>query len=348
MQRLGYKAGVVFGLLLYAVGALLFYPAAQQQSYPFFLMALFVIASGLAFLETSANPLIVAMGDPSQAARRLNFAQAFNPLGTIMGVYIGREYILSGVEHSEEALASMSPEALSAYYQSEVLAVQGPYLVIACVVLVFAAMVFVTRFPAVANRDGGSAAGRPSDYIQLVKNPRFMSGVLAQFLYVGAQVGIWSYMIRYGQFAVPGTGEKILADYLYWSLVAFLVGRIVATLLMQRIDAAKLMTVFAMANVLLCVVAVASPDQLGLYALAATSFFMSLMFPTIFALAIQPLGPLTKAGSSLLVMAIIGGAVLTLCMGALSDTFGMPTAMLVPLACFVYIALYAWRRRGVQ
>lgn len=344
MKRFGYKAAVVFGLLLYAVGAFLFYPAAAQREYVLFLGALFVIASGLAFLETSANPLIVAMGDPATAERRLNFAQSFNPFGCIAGILIGREFILSGNEPTTEELAAMSAEQLEQFYQFESHAVQGPYLVIGLVVLAWALLVLMVKFPRIATQSANEETGSWADYKTLLRNGEFMFGVAAQFFYVGAQVCIWSFLIRYGQEAVPGTGEKTLANYLMGSLVVFMVGRFVATALMGRFRAAWLMWLYALANIALCAYAMLFPGHTGLLALAATSFFMSLMFPTIFALSIKNLGARAKAGSSLVIMAIIGGAVLTAVMGLVSDLTSINLAVIVPLACFAVIALYARSR----
>jgi len=341
MQRLGYKAAVLAGLILYATGAFLFYPAAAMQEYNYFLIALFIIASGLAFLETSANPLIVAMGDESRAAQRLNLAQSFNPLGAISGVLIGREFILSGIEPDQ---SSMTAAEFQAYTQSEIEAVQGPYLIIGGIVIVWALLVYLARFPAVANKPlqgENSVSTSLKDFPSLFQHRFFLFGVLAQFFYVGAQVGIWSFMIRYGQQALPGTGEKTLATYLTWSLVAFMLGRFSATALMQRINPAQLMFVFSIFNILLCGLAILLPNHLGLLALAATSFFMSLMFPTIFALSLRNLGTLKKAGSSLLVMAIIGGAILTALMGYISDISAINYAMSIPLISFVVIAWFA-------
>lgn len=345
MKRSGYKAAVVFGLLLYAIGAFLFYPAAAQREYVLFLGALFVIASGLAFLETSANPLIVAMGDPATAERRLNFAQSFNPFGCITGIVIGREFILSGHEPTAEELAAMSAEQLEQFYQFESHAVQGPYLVLGMLVLAWALLVLVVKFPRIATQAAGDeGAGNWADYKTLLRNGEFMFGVAAQFFYVGAQVCIWSFLIRYGQEAVPGTGEKTLANYLMGSLVVFMVGRFVATALMVRFRAAWLMWLYALASAALCAYAMLVPSHSGLLALAATSFFMSLMFPTIFALSVKNLGPLAKAGSSLVIMAIIGGAVLTAVMGFVSDITSIHLAVGVPLICFAVIALYARSR----
>jgi MFS transporter, FHS family, L-fucose permease len=343
MKRFGYKAAVVFGLILYAVGALLFYPAAAEREYVLFLGALFVIASGLAFLETSANPLIVAMGDPATAARRLNFAQSFNPFGCIAGIMIGREFILSGHEPNATELAAMSGAELEAFYQLESHAVQGPYLTIGLLVLGWALLVLLVKFPAIATQHSTEETGSWADYKTLLAKADFMFGVMAQFFYVGAQVCIWSFLIRYGQEAVPGTGEKTLASYLMASLVLFMVGRFVATALMLRVSAAWLMSSYALANIALCIYAILIPNYSGLLALVATSFFMSLMFPTIFALSVKNLGSLAKPGASLVVMAIIGGAVLTAVMGLVSDLTNIHIAVVVPLVCFVVIALYARR-----
>jgi MFS transporter, FHS family, L-fucose permease len=349
MKRFGYKAAVVFGLLLYALGAFLFYPAAAEREYVLFLGALFVIASGLAFLETSANPLIVAMGDPATAARRLNFAQSFNPFGCIAGILIGREFILSGHEPTTEELAAMTAVQLEQFYQTESHAVQGPYLVLGLVVLVWALLVLWVKFPAIATQAAkDEGAGSWADYKSLLTNRVFMFGVIAQFFYVGAQVCIWSYLIRYGQEAVPGTGEKTLADYLLASLVIFMVGRFVSTALMTRFSASRLMWIYALINILLCGYAILIPNHSGLLALTATSFFMSLMFPTIFALGLRNLGVQAKAGASLLVMAIIGGAVLTALMGLVSDLTSIHIAVVVPLVCFLVIALYARSAEGLK
>ena len=345
MRRFGYKAAVVVGLLLFGLGALMFYPAAGARQYAWFLAALFVIASGLAFLETSANPLITILGDPATAERRLNFAQAFNSLGAIGAVVAGRQFILSGVEPTVGHLAAMSVAERAAFQAHEAQAVQGPYLVIAAVVLLWAALVALTLFPAAASRptqEDAAAAPRTSGAIAaLLRQPHFVFGVVAQFFYVGAQVGVWSYMIRYAQHELPGMGEKTAAAYLSWSLVGFLAGRFIGTAVMGRLSPARLLAAFAIANVTLTLTAALIGGQVGLYALAATSFFMSIMFPTIFASALKGLGPLTKIGSSFLVMAIIGGAVMTAIMGAISDASAINFAILVPCAGFAVVGLFA-------
>ncbi|HEX8446085.1 MAG TPA: L-fucose:H+ symporter permease [Sphingomonas sp.] len=350
MRRFGYKTAVIVGLLLFGAGALLFYPAAQAQRYGLFLAALFVIASGLAFLETSANPLITVMGDPATAERRLNFAQAFNPLGSITAVALGGHFILSGVELTPAQVAAMAPAELAAARAVEAQSVQGPYLAIAAVVLLWALLVAFTRFPDAAERPAGDAVPTAATGAirTLLARPRFAFGVAAQFFYVGAQVGVWSYMIRYTQHELPGTSEKAAAVYLTASLVAFMIGRFAGTALMGRVRAASLLGVFAMINVALTLIAVLVGGRIGVLALVSTSFFMSIMFPTIFANTLKGLGDLAKTASSFLVMSIIGGAVLTALMGFISDLSAIDLAILVPSACFGFVAWFGLsdRRQG--
>lgn len=340
MRRFGYKAGVVFGLALYAAGALLFLPAAAAREYTFFLSALFVIASGLAFLETSANPLMTVLGSRETATQRLNFAQSFNSLGAITGVLIGREFILSGVEPANEELAAMTAMAREAFFAAEAAAVKGPYLILGLGILVLVAVACMIPFPpqVAAADDQGRSRGQ---FIRLLREPRLLFGVAAQFFYVGAQVGVWSFMIRYATYTTQDMGEKTAASWLTGSLIAFMIGRFVSTGMMSFIAPQRLLAAFAACNVLLCFVAFLAPGHVGLAALAATSFFMSLMFPTIFALSIEGLGELTKPASSLLIMAIIGGAVVTAMMGAISDISTINVAMLAPMACFAGVFLFA-------
>lgn len=342
MQRFGYKAAVIFGLILYGAGALLFYPAAEAQSYGFFLGALFVLAGGLAFLETSANPMVATLGPSENAERRLNFAQAFNPLGSITGVAIGSAFILSGIERTPEQVAQMSPGAIEAWRAQEAAAVQGPYLAIGIGVLLWALLIALTRFPASATQHDGNELGNLARFRELFGRVRYLFGVFGQFCYVGAQVGIWSYTIRYVQAEVPGTPEKWAASVLIVALALFTVGRFTGAALMSRIDPLRLLAAFGLINTLLCAIAAVLGGTVGAGALLLSSFFMSIMFPTIFAASIRGLGDLTKLGSSLIVMAIIGGAVFTALMGAISDATGLiRIAMLVPAACFIVVAGFA-------
>jgi MFS transporter, FHS family, L-fucose permease len=334
MRRMGFKAAVVLGLVLYGAGALLFYPAAESRTYGAFLAALFVIAAGLAFLETSANPLILVMGSPQGATRRLNLAQAFNPLGSITGVLIGRQFIFSG----DKAGAGPLTEAQRA---AAAHAVQTPYLAIGLFVLAWAGLIAITRFPrAAVAANTAEEGGGLSDIGALLKRPRYLFAVLAQFFYVGAQVGVWSFLIRYAQ-RETGADERTAASYLIISLAAFLIGRFVGVALMGRVKPERLTAAFGLINLVLCLVAVFAPGTVGLWALIASSAFMSVMFPTIFALGVKDLGPQTKMGSSFLVMAIIGGAALTAAMGYISDLAGIAAAMGVPALAFGVVAWFA-------
>ncbi|MBD8548940.1 L-fucose:H+ symporter permease [Sphingomonas sp. CFBP 8760] len=339
----GYKTAIVIGLLLYAAGALLFYPAAHFGQYYYFLAALFVIACGLAFLETSANPLMTELGDPRSAARRLNWAQAANPVGTIAGVLIGKYLILSDVAYDEATLAAMAPARRTAFYRSEIVAVQTPYLIIGLVVLAFAVAAMVIRFPdRHADDDDIGTAPR---FIEVFRRPHLLLAAVAQFFYVGAQVGIWSYTIRYAQTNVPGLNERAAADYLFVSLVLFGIGRFAGTAMMGMISPPRLLAGFAVVSLMLATIAGLIGGTTGLYALVAASFFMSIQFPTIFALGMDGLGSLRRAGASLIIMAIIGGAVLTGGMGVLSDLRGINAAILLPALSFVVVLIFALRSR---
>jgi FHS family L-fucose permease-like MFS transporter len=345
MRRFGYRAAVVMGLVLFGSGALLFYPAAAFGEYHFFLGALFVVASGLSFLETSANPMIAAMGSPESADQRLNFAQTFNPLGTIFGVFVGKELILSDHHLTPEQIRAMEPAAQAAWRAAELDAVKLPYLGIACVVLLWALLVAIAKFPLLARKVEEDADASAGGFRGLLAFPRYWVGVLAQFAYVGAQVGVWSFVIRYTQFNTPGTAEKVAANNLIITLTLFFAGRFVGTLLMSRFRPATLLAVFAAADVALCVAAAASGGNVGLYALMATSFFMSIQFPTIFTMSLRGLGAHTKSGSSFLVMAIVGGAIVPPLMGLASDASSINLAMLIPALCFAVVVLFAWISR---
>ncbi len=343
MRRYGYKTGLVTGLFLYAAGAFLFWPAALIGQYGFFLMALFVIASGLAFLETGANSFIAQLGDPASSERRLNFAQAFNPFGAISGALIGTVFIFSGVELKSPEVAAMKANGTwQPYLHHETVRVITPYLVLGCIVLIWALLIIRTRFPKVAGETTSHSAAEHGRFRDLFHFPHFVLAIIAQFFYVGAQVGTWSYFIQYVQ-DYTHQPEKVAGYFLSGTLVAFGVGRFSATWIMQFVRPNVLMGIYSVINVALVAIGVLFPGWIGLWAIFLTSFFMSLMFPTIFALGLKGLGPNTKIGGSLIVMAIIGGAVFTPMMGLVSEaTHSMAMAMLVPLACYAFIAYYGF------
>ncbi len=342
MRKAGYKTGFVIGLLLYGSGCFLFWPAAIAGSYGFFLFALFVIASGLSFLETASNPFIAQLGDPDTSERRLNFSQAFNPFGAISGALIGTVFIFSGVELSSEDIAASKAQGLyEAYLRTETLRVIKPYLVIGAVAIFWALLILRTKFPAIQS-EHESSSGDHGHFTELFRYPHFLWAVLAQFLYVGAQVGTWSYFIQYVQESTHQP-EKIAGYFLTGTLAAFGVGRFASAYLMRTISPNKLMGAYSVVNIVLVSLGVLLPGWFGLWCVFLTSFFMSLMFPTIFALGLKGLGPNTKIGGSLLVMAIVGGAVLTPLMGLISEAaHSIAVAYLVPLVSYVVIALYSF------
>ena len=349
MDRFNYKTGIIIGLLLFASGSFMFYPAAINTSYVFFLMALFIIASGLAFLETGANSFIAVLGDPATSAQRLNFSQAFNPLGAMSGVLIGNVFIFSGIEHSESQVEALKASGqYQQYLNGEIMRVIPPYMVIGLVILVWAVLIWKLKFP--AETESGThdkmdpdKKGSHGHFSTLFKYPHFIKGVVAQFFYVGAQVGTWSYLIPYVKDFL-NKPEKEAGYFLFVSLLAFGVGRFISTALMRKTDPAKLMGVYSIINIILVGIAVILPDTLGSYALVVSSFFMSLMFPTIFASGVKGLGPNTKIGGSMIIMAIIGGAIWTPVMGLISDyTDSLAWAMIVPLIAYIYVMYYAFR-----
>ncbi len=341
MKRVGYKAGFIVGLLLFGIGDYLFWPAALAGSYGFFLVALFVIASGLSFLETASNPFIAQLGDPDSSERRLNFAQAFNPFGAITGALVGTVFIFSGVALSKDQIAArVVDHTYNAYLRFETLRVIRPYLVIGTFAILWAVLIWRTKFPQIQSET--EVGGEHGKFSELFKHRHFVLAVIAQFFYVGAQVGTWSYFISYVQ-EYSHQSEKVAGYFLTGTLVAFGVGRFVSAYLMRFIAPGKLMGAYATANVALLLVAVFHPGWIGIWCVFLTSVFMSLMFPTIFALGLKGLGPNTKIGGSLLVMAIVGGAVLTPIMGLISERLhSLALGYSVPLFAYVFILGYSF------
>jgi FHS family L-fucose permease-like MFS transporter len=340
LRKYNYKTGIIIGLILFAIGAFLFYPAAENASYGFFLFALFVIASGLAFLETAANPFVTVLGSPQTATLRLNLAQAFNPVGCITGILIGQHFIFSGVDHAPETLSQMSQAAIDAYYRTEVKTVEMPYLCIGFVVLAFALLFAITRFPKIEEEKTENEESTRMGLKRLFKVKHFKKAIVAQFFYMGAQVGIWSFLIRYVKHNIDGATDISAANYLTYSLIALTVGRFVGSYLIKYIKPSKLLTGYATINILLIAMAILLPNIIGVWALVATSFFMSIMYPTIFSFGVSGLGKETKLASSILVMAIVGGAILTAVMGQASDLMGITYSYLVPAFCFLIVVSF--------
>jgi FHS family L-fucose permease-like MFS transporter len=345
MHRYGYKKGILFGLFLYGLGALLFLPAASTRSYTFFLVALFVIASGATFLETVANPYMAKLGDEKTGARRLNFAQSFNGVGAFLAPIIGGKYILSGIEHTPAELKQMEGSGqLQSYLQSEADTVRIPYLIIAAAVFVLLVLFFASRLPTGEKVHENTGA---KFSFSVLKIPQVKWAVIAQFFYVGAQVGVGSFFVRFARHAMDLPEKQAAYWWGYIAMVGFMLGRFAGTFLMKYVRAERLLLFYSLANIVLLIFAVFTHGRIAVYTLMAVPFFMSIMFPTIFALGIKDLGEETKIASSFIIMSIVGGAVFPLLMGRISDATGgnIQLGYLVPIVCFIIVLLFALRQK---
>jgi FHS family L-fucose permease-like MFS transporter len=343
MERVGYKRGILVGLALCAGGALLFLPASSIGLYAFFLFALFVMACGQSFLEVASNPYVTILGPPASAERRLNFAQSFNAVGAMLSPLVGRALILTGVEYTPAQLAVMSAAQVQAYRAEQASTVKLPYVLIAGIFIAVAAAIYFTHLPDVieTGEDEKPAAAAHADSV--FNHPHLIKGVIAQFFYVGAQVGVASFVIRFAQHTVPGMTARVAAYYLLGHQIGFMTGRFVGSGLMKIVAPAKLLSIFAVGCVVCGFIALLANGIVPVYAVVMLGFFHSIMFPTIFALGIKNIGPLTKRGSSLMVMAIIGGALFPAIMGRVSDARNIQTAFIVPLVCYAYVLYFASR-----
>jgi FHS family L-fucose permease-like MFS transporter len=344
MEKIGYKRGILVGLLTCASGAVLFIPAASMRLYIFFLFALFVMACGQGVLEVAANPYVTILGPPESSERRLNFAQSFNSVGAVITPIFGAAFILSGVEYSRKQLSAMTPAQLQAYEVAEANTVKGPYLVIAGLFLAVAALIFFAQLPEVREADDAEPTANAAGGVRgLLPYKHLLKGVLAQFFYVGAQVGVASFVIRFAQYSMPGLPEKQAANYLKLHLLGFMIGRFAGSAIMKRIAASHLLSLFGMSALICLTVVLLGSGVAPMWALVLLGFFHSIMFPTIFALSLKHLGPHTKLGSSLLVMSIIGGAVFPAIMGYVSDMSSIRFAFWVPFLCHFYVLYFAAR-----
>lgn len=340
MHRYGYKKGIVVGLALYCIGAFLFIPSASARSYSFFLAALFVMAAGATFLETIANPYITKLGDAEGAAKRLNLAQSFNGVGAFIAPLIGGKFILSGIEHSQAEFNQMSPDQLQTYLNFEAGSIKIPYLVIGGIVLLILLLFAFVKLPEI--KESHVEDGKSEFSFRVFRFKHFRWAVLAQFFYVGAQVGVGSFFIRFSKYTMDMSEKD--AAYLWGSIamVGFMAGRFAGTFLMRFFKPAGLLSIYAAVSIILLAVSIMTKGSVAVYSLMAVPFFMSIMFPTIFALGIDGLGEESKIASSFIVMSIVGGALFPLIMGQLSDANGgnIQIAYIVPLLCFVVIAWY--------
>jgi MFS transporter, FHS family, L-fucose permease len=340
-QRFGYKAGILTGLGLAAVGAFAFYPASKIMTYGAFLVALFAMAAGCSILETSANPFVISLGPEATATRRLNLAQAFNPVGTNIGVLLAATLILPNLQDPVN-LASLTPEQLHAIRAGELGAVMGPYLGLAFVLLLLWLSVLLRKAPPMRDEFPSAepaGAGRGAVFRQLMGNPRYRYGVIAQFFNVAAQVCTWTFIILYVQQALGGS-LQLGGFMLQISLIVFLISRFLMTWLIGFIRATVLLSALAGLAVLLSVYAMFFPNLSGVIAVISLSFCLSLMFPTIYGVALHGLGPATKFGAAGLVMAIVGGAILPLVQGKVVDATSPAISFIVPAVCFAVVMCY--------
>ena len=346
MERIGYKKGILLGLLTCAAGSFLFIPAASIGLYGFFLFALFVMACGQGVLEVAANPYVTILGPPESSERRLNLAQSFNAVGAVVTPIVGRAFILSGIEYSANQLSAMTPEQSAAYSALEASRVRGPYLAITALFLLVAALLYFAHLPEIREVSGETLLESqiaPRKRWEIWRYKHLVKGVVAQFFYVGAQVGVTSFVIRFTQHTLPNTPEKVAANFLKWHLIGFMVGRFAGSAMMKRIAPPKLLGIFAACAFLCTLTAIAGSGAAPVWAVVLLGFFDSIMFPTIFALSVKNLGVYTKLGSALLVMSIIGGAIVPAVMGYISDASSIQRAFVVPLICYANVLYFAVR-----
>jgi len=340
VAHLGYKKGIVAGLIIAGIGALGFYPAAGLRIYEVFLAALFVLATGITVLQVAANPYVALLGPTETSSSRLNLAQALNSLGTAIAPLFGGFLILSSAVKNADEIALLPAAEQLAYRAQEAQAVQGPYLGLGIALFALAIFIFAFRLPALTETTE-QADSQKHTYADALRQRHVLFGVLGIFFYVGAEVAIGSLAVNY--FALPeiaGFSEQQASKYLtvYWSLA--MVGRFVGSALMVKFSPRKLLALFACMNMLLLATTMAVNGMLAVYSLVAIGLFNSIMFPTIFALSIERLGVLTNKASSLLVMAVVGGALVPLFQGILADAIGLHYSFILPLLCYGYIVFY--------
>lgn len=326
MERYSYKKGILFGLLLYAAGALLFIPAAYMLTFGFFLVALYIIASGLAFLETAANPYVTILGPANTSVQRLNFSQSFNGVALVVGPWIAGQFIFAGNEGAMTTIAEKQEAAQAVIF---------PYVLIAGTVLLVAFLFGLSKMPEPEKTE------KLKFDRAIFKNRHLMLAVFAQLLYVGAQAGIWGISIDYIVTLIPGLSKEIASkNFFAVGTALFVVGRFLGTWLMTFIKDHKLLTSYGIMATILCLIGVFGEGRIAVYAVLGINFFMSIMFPTIFALGVKDLGPNTKLGSSFIIMAIVGGAIIPPFMGLFTN---IQLAFIIPAACFLAVIYYGWR-----
>lgn len=342
MKRYGYKAGITVGLLVFSFGCFLFVPAANMINYYFFLGALFVVSCGLAVLETAANPYITVLGDPKKATQRLNFAQSFNGLAAFIAPIVGGRFILTEEPKSTEEVLALSEQARNAYIQAETASVKGPYLILGIILLVVTVIFVFTKLPDIKEVD---EENRSSGVFGALRHKNVTWAVIAQFFYIGAQVCVLSFLVLYATEIsdIPPTQASYYAGV---AGLAFMLGRFIGTFFMRYISPLKLLLIYSLISMFLTLFVIYGQGIATLYAMIGIAFFMSIMFPTIFAVGVEGIGADTKSASSLIVMSIVGGAALPPVLGLVSDWTGnLQLAYYVVFVSFAVVALFAWSNR---
>jgi MFS transporter, FHS family, L-fucose permease len=359
IRKFSYKAGVLVGLGLYAVGALLFLPAKSVGVYGFFLIAYFIMTCGLSFLETSCNPYILSMGTEETSTRRLNFAQCFNPIGSLLGMYVAMNFIQARMDpRSTAERALLDDSSFEALKQADLNVLTAPYWIVGLVILAMFVMILVAKMPKNADKDHdmhiGPVLGR------LLHRNRYWEGVVAQFFYVGAQIMCWTFIIQYGTRVFMNEGmneqsaEVLSQQYNIVAMVLFVTCRFLCTWLMKYLRPSKLLTIFAIGGMLTTAGVIFLQNRLGLYCLVAVSGFMSLMFPTIYGIALGGLGDDAKFGAAGLIMAILGGSVLPplqawiIDQGQVGFLPGVNASFVLPFICFIFVCIYGIRTTRIH
>ena len=337
LKAFGHQRTLVVGLLLYGLGAVAFYPAAELGRFPLFLVALMIIASGVVFLEIAAGAFMVLRGRPERAVFRINLAQSFNGLGAVLAPILGGLFILSGSEVTKAGVAAMAAPKLSQFRAAELRQVQLPYLLIGAVAFVIAGAIALARFPA----EPHAGTSEPVQYRKLLQTVPFTCALVAQFCYVGAQVGTWSFFIDFAKDTVPRMQDRSAAYLLSASLLLFMVGRFSGALWLRKIAAPSLLFAYAGGAGLAIVLAACTHGYVSLGCLMAVSFFMSIMYPTTFALGVAAAGENARMAAAIMVMAIVGGAIVPPLMGWLADQHGPRVAYLVLTICFGVVGAFA-------
>ncbi|MAE84708.1 MAG: L-fucose:H+ symporter permease, partial [Flammeovirgaceae bacterium] len=352
-RKYSYKVGILIGLTLYATGALLFYPAAVTEQFLFFLAGLYILTFGLAFLETSANPYILAMGDSSTATQRLNLAQAFNPVGNILGLLVAQQFVLKKLQSDNVDFASLSETQKAAITTADLMVIRDPYVILGIVVIAVLVLIVINKMP----KGKGGEMHMPLSKVfgSLIKKSIYVEGVITQAFYVGAQIMCWTYIYQYAE--AIGLSAEEAGTYQFFAFVSFFLGRFICTFLLKYVDSGKLLMGLSFLAVLFTLATMFITGLLGLYALVAISFCMSLMFPTIYGVALEGLSEdESKIGAAGLVMAIVGGALMPTLQGMILDLGGSGYAdlqilgvsevnfsFILPLVCFLIIAFYGQR-----